>query len=243
MAAAGVAPRYETVDGVRIRYVRRGSGPSVVLLHGLASSLFTWKDVVPGLALDHDVVALDLPGFGGSDPAPAVSVDRLRASVVGLMDRLDIPSASLVGNSLGGTAAALVSALHPERVERLVLIDAGGFRLAPESRPWLLRASAGAFGGLLARLPRPRPLVALGLRQVFHDDALVTRERLDEYEAPLLRPGAVAALRAMLRAQAPSAAEFEAMLRKVRAPTLVVWGAEDLWIPVADADRFATAIA
>lgn len=242
MAAAGVEPRYETVSGLRIRYVRRGTGPAVVLLHGIASSLFTWKDVLPGLAVDHDVVAMDLPSFGASDVTEAMSVELLRATVIGLMDRLAIPRASLVGNSLGGATAALVAAQNPERVERLVLIDAAGFRLSPELRPALLRASSGPLGALFTRLPRPRPLLTLALRQVFSDDALVTRERLDEYEAPLLRPGAVAALRAMLNAPAPSSADFDAMLRELRAPALVIWGAADRWIPVADADRFVAAI-
>lgn len=242
MDAAGVQARVASVAGLRIRYVRHGQGPPVVLLHGIASSIFTWRDVLPALARDHDVLAIDLPGFGGSDTPAEPSVDILRAAVVGLMERLSIQRASIVGNSLGGATAAVVAARHPERVERLVLIDAAGFRLTPESRPWLLRASAGTLGGLVARLPRPRLVLALGLRQVFHDDSLVTRERLDEYEAPFLRPGAVAGLRALLNAPAPPATEFEAMLRGLRVPTLVIWGAEDRWIPVADADRFVAAI-
>jgi pimeloyl-ACP methyl ester carboxylesterase len=242
LSAAGVAARVESVDGLRIRYVRRGSGPAVVLLHGIASSLFTWKDVLPDLATDHDVVAMDLPGFGGSDIPARPSVDALRAAVVGLMDRLSLERASLVGNSLGGATAAFVAARHPDRVERLVLIDAAGFNLSPEARPWLLRASGGPVGAAISWLPRPRPLFALGLRQVFHDDTLVTRERLDEYEAPLLRPGAVQGMRALLNAEAPSEDEFQAMLRALRAPTLVIWGEEDRWIPVADAHRFAAAI-
>src|SRR5262245_14812760 len=242
MAAAGVEPRFESVDGVRLRYVRRGAGPTVMLLHGIASSLFTWKDVLPAVALDHEVVALDLPGFGGSDVPEAISVDRLRAAVIGLMDRIGIGRASLVGNSLGGATAALVAAHDPDRVERLVLIDAAGFRMSPQSRPWLLRAGAGTLGALIASMPRPRPIIAIGLHQVFYDHELVTRERLDEYEAPFLRQGAVAGLRAMLNAPAPSPSEFEAMLRTLRTPTLVIWGAEDRWIPAADADRFAAAI-
>ena len=242
MADAGVEPRVESVDGLRIRYVRRGSGPAVVLLHGIASSIYTWKDVLPALAHDHDVVAMDLPGFGGSAVPARPSVDVLQTAVVGLMDRLSISRASLVGNSLGGATAALVASRHPERVERLVLIDAAGFRLSPESRPWLLRVSGGPLGAVVSRLPRPRPLVAIGLRQVFQDDSLVTRERLDEYEAPFLRPGAVSGMRALLNAQGPTADAFEATLRALRVPTLVVWGEDDRWIPVADAARFAAAI-
>jgi pimeloyl-ACP methyl ester carboxylesterase len=242
MAAAGVEPRYETLDGRRIRYVRRGSGPAVILLHGIASSLYTWKDVLPGLAADHDVVALDFPGFGGSDVPPALSVELLHDTVVGLMDRLALPQATLVGNSLGGAVASFVTARHPERVSRLVLIDSAGFRMAAESRPALLRYVSAPLGAVLVRLPRPRPILSLGLRQVFFDDRLVTTERVDEYEAPLLRPGALEAMRSMLQARAPSAAEYEAMLRGARHPTLVLWGAEDRWIPRSDADLYASAI-
>lgn len=242
LAAARLEPRYERVEGLRLRYVRRGRGPTVVLLHGIASSLYTWKDVLPGLATTHDVIALDFPGFGGSDLAPGLSAEGLRNAVVGLLDRLAIPRTRLVGNSLGGAVACLVAARQPWRVSGLVLIDAAGFRMDAESRPALLRALGGMLGSAVELLPRPRPLVALGLRQVFHDQTRITREKIDEYEAPLLRPGALATLRALLNTPAPSAAEFEVMLGGVRAPTLVIWGAEDRWIPVADAERFAAAI-
>ena len=242
MVAAGLEPRYETVDGRRIRYIRRGSGPAVLLLHGIASSLYTWKDVLPDLAADHDVVAMDFPGFGGSDVPPVLSFEVLHDAVVGLMDRLALPQATLVGNSLGGAVATYVAAPDPKRVSRLVLIDSAGFRMAAESRPALLRYAAGPLGSLLLYLPRPRPLLSIGLRQVFFDDRLVTPERVDEYEAPLLRPGALAAMRSMLRAPAPSAADYEAMLRGVLQPTLVLWGAEDRWIPPSDADLYASAI-
>jgi pimeloyl-ACP methyl ester carboxylesterase len=238
--AAGVEARHATVDGLRLRFIRRGEGPTVVLLHGIASSLYTWSEVWPGLTARFDTIALDLPGFGGSDLPLAPSAERLQASVVAFLDRLAIPRASLVGNSLGGAVAGLVAARHPERVSALVLIDAAGFRMDAASRPALLRAAAGGLGSALELLPRP--LVALALRQVFHDDARATSQRIDEYEAPLLRPGAVAALRRLLAAPTPSAAEFGAALGRVRARTLVIWGAEDGWIPVADADRFVAAI-
>jgi pimeloyl-ACP methyl ester carboxylesterase len=242
MTAAGVEPLFASVAGLRLRYVRSGRGPSVVLLHGIASSIYTWKDVLPGLAADHDVIAVDLPGFGGSEIPPALSAERLRGAIVGLMDSLRVERAALVGNSLGGATATLVASRDPQRVRALVLVDAAGFRMAPESRPALLRYSAGSLGALLEKMPRPRPLVVVGLRQVFFDDALVTRERVDEYEAPLLRPGAVAAVRSMLQSPAPSRADYETLLLGVRAPTLVLWGAEDRWIPVADADLYARAI-
>ena len=110
LAAAGLEARHETVDGHRLRYVRAGSGPAVVLVHGFASSLYTWKDVIPALAAGHDVVALDLPGFGQSDQPADLSFEDFPRAVLGLMDRLGIGKAALVGNSMGGATAAIVAA-------------------------------------------------------------------------------------------------------------------------------------
>jgi pimeloyl-ACP methyl ester carboxylesterase len=81
-----------------------------------------------------------------------------------------------------------------------------------------------------------RPLVRFGLVQVFHDDSKVTPERVEEYLAPMARPGARAAVRAVLRGS--EAFGLPGVLREVRAPTLVIWGADDAWIPLRDADRF-----
>ncbi|HEY6552768.1 MAG TPA: alpha/beta fold hydrolase, partial [Vicinamibacteria bacterium] len=73
LTVAGLEPQFATIAGRRIRFVRKGAGPAVVLLHGFASSIYTWKDVLPLLAPDHDVVAVDLPGFGQSDCPPDLS--------------------------------------------------------------------------------------------------------------------------------------------------------------------------
>jgi pimeloyl-ACP methyl ester carboxylesterase len=237
MAAAGVAARFETLEGVPLRYVRAGEGPAVVLLHGFASSIFTWREVIPALARDHDVVAVDFPGFGGSEVRVGMPPSAYPGLVVGLMDRLRVPRAALVGNSLGGGVAIAVAATHPERVDHLVLIDSVGYNLAPRDRPWLLRVMGSRpAAGLAEALPLRRPLVTLALRQVLFDDRLVTEERIDEYVAPLLRPGAVRAAAALL-ASGDDLGLPGAVVR-VRAPTLVIWGHEDSWVPVAHADRF-----
>lgn len=242
MAAAGLTPRFETVDGVRVRYVRAGSGPAVVLLHGFTSSIVTWRDVLPGMARRHDVLALDLPGFGGSDQPPDLSARLYPRLVLALMDRTGIVRASLVGNSMGGAVAIGVAAEAPERVDRLVLIDSAGFNLSPGDRPFMVRL-AGSWGGALAeRLPIRRALVRAALRQVFFDDAQVTPERVEEYVAPLLRPGTMASVRSLLASQGAEAAAFQRTIAGVRAPTLVLWGRQDAWIPLEHAGRFAAAI-
>ena len=242
LSDAGLEPRFAILSGLRVRYVRAGSGPPVVLIHGLASSIFTWRDVLPALALRHEVVALDLPGFGGSDQPPDLEAELYPGLVVSLMDRLELDRASLVGNSLGGAVAVQVAVTAPDRVDRLALIDAAGFNLKPADRPWLLRAAASWPAGLLLEHPAiGRRLVLLALRQVFHDDTRATDERVNEYLAPLLRPGAIDSLRSLL-ASRMDADGFAAVVPKVQAPTLVLWGREDAWIPVEHAERFVTAI-
>jgi pimeloyl-ACP methyl ester carboxylesterase len=238
---AGVEPRYEDLSGLRVRYVRRGRGPSLILLHGLGASIFTWADVIPVLARDHDVVAVDLPGFGGSDIPADLSSSVYPGTVLGLMDRLGISRATLVGNSLGGAVAIVLAARHPERVRRLVLIDSAGYNFEPSRRPLILRLIGTApVSAALDALPIRRRVVRTALRQVFHDPARVTPERVEEYLAPLARPGTTEALRSLLAPQ--SSFGLPGLVREVRVPTLIVWGRNDRWIPVADADRFAAAI-
>jgi pimeloyl-ACP methyl ester carboxylesterase len=229
--------------GRRIRFVRKGAGPAVVLLHGFASSIYTWKEVLPILARDHDVVALDLPGFGQSDCPPDLSFDEYPAVVLRLLDRLGLARVTLVGNSMGGGVAAVVAAQSPDRVERLVLIDAAGFNLQENKRPWPIRiVGSPPVATVLDRMPLRRLLVEASLRQVFFDDSLVTAERIDEYLVPILRPATPQAIRSLLASRSLRPDAVQRLLPRVTVPVLVLWGREDEWIPVADADRFALAL-
>jgi pimeloyl-ACP methyl ester carboxylesterase len=242
LASAGLDARRETVDGHRLRYVRAGAGPAVVLVHGFGSSIYTWKDVISALAGRHDVVALDLPGFGQSDRPADLSFEDLPRAVLGLMDALGIARAALVGNSMGGATAAVVAAERPERVSALALIDSAGFNLGPSRGPGLVRFLMSPAGSLLDRLPGKRLVVEASLRQVFHDPSHVTPERLSEYLAAARRPGTLAAIRSLGASLGGRQAVVERALPGIRARTLVLWGADDRWIPLADADRFLAAI-
>jgi pimeloyl-ACP methyl ester carboxylesterase len=240
MARDGVEARVLDAAGWRIRYVRKGSGPPLVLLHGFASSIYTWSDVLPELARDHDVIALDFPAHGGSEVRPRLDAADLLRVAAGVVDGLGLSRFDLVGHSLGGAVAAVTAAQRPEQVRRLVLIDAAGFNLAPADRPPLLKALGFVSPRLLDALPLRRPAVALGLRQVFHDDSRLTTERVDEYVAPLLRPGASAAVRSLLGGR--DQLGVPELVGRIRSPTLVIWGRHDRWVDVSQADRFVAAI-
>lgn len=240
MARAGVAPRYADAAGWRVRYVRAGQGPPLVLLHGFASSMYTWSEVLPALAREHDVVALDFPGHGGSEVRPELSADDWVRVAGALADGLGLGRFDLVGHSLGGAVACVTTAQRPAQVRRLALIDAAGFNLAPGERPALLRVLGAVPARVFEWLPLRRPAIRLGLRQVFHDDARLTPERVDEYVAPLIRPGASAAVRSLLGSR--DRLGVPALVGEIRAPTLVLWGRHDRWIDVSQADRFVSAI-
>jgi pimeloyl-ACP methyl ester carboxylesterase len=242
LVAAGLTARYETIDGKRLRYVRTGSGPSVVLVHGLLSSLYTWKDVVPALAATHDVVALDLPGFGLSDQPADLGLADFPRAVLGLMDRLGIEKSALVGNSMGGATVALLAAEQPERVTALVLVDAAGFNLGPTERPAMITFAMSPAGALVAALPGKRLVVESSLRQVFHDDSRVTPERVSEYLAALSRPGTFPSIRSLGASFGDRTRLVSEALPRIQAPTLVLWGDDDRWIPLAHADLFVAAI-
>jgi pimeloyl-ACP methyl ester carboxylesterase len=239
MTAAGLREHFVAVDGVRVRYVRQGEGrgPAVVLLHGFVSSIYSWKEVLPALSSEHDVLAVDLPPFGASDIPATFDPSLYERIVPAILDHAGVARAAVVGNSLGGAVAIVTAVRHPSRVDRLVLVDSAGFNFAPERRPWLLRVMGSPLlGPVIGTLPVRRELVTLGLRQVLHDDRYATEERVDEYLAPLLRPGAMAAAHGLLGGR--QSMGFPEVVREVKVPTLVIWGAEDRWIPASDAKLF-----
>ncbi len=119
------------LHGDQLKYVDQGSGPVVVLIHGLLGAHSNWEPQIETLSRHYRVIAPDLFGHGASDkPAGDYSLSAHAATVRDLLEALDIPSATLVGHSLGGGIAMQTLYLFPERVERLCLVASGG--LGPE---------------------------------------------------------------------------------------------------------------
>jgi len=204
--------RTALVGGLRWRWREAGSGPPLVLVHGLAGSWRWWRPVLPTLATERSVLLVDLPGFGG---LPRVRPFDLDASVDWLArwsQAAEIGPADFVGHSLGGLLCARLAAHHPDTVRRVVLI-------APAGLPG--RTAAGATGSLLRVLWASQPRFL----------ALLVRDTL--------RSGPVTigtAARALL------AADVRADLALVRARTLVLVGRRDHLVPLAHAEELARAL-
>src|SRR5215210_2714603 len=125
----GVAEKFVTVYGARIHYMEAGSGPVVILLHGLGADWTSWAATIGPLAQSYRVIAPDQVGFGASDkPLIGYRVGTLVDFLDRFYQELGIQKASLVGNSLGGWTAAAFAIAHPEKVDRLVLVDAAGVK-------------------------------------------------------------------------------------------------------------------
>lgn len=218
--------------GLQVRESGPRDAPVVIMLHGFGASLQTWQAWAQALSDRFRVVRFDLPGFGltGPDPTHDYSDARSIAVLAGLMDRLGIARASLVGNSLGGRIAGRFAAAHPERVDRLVLAAPDGF----ESRGFEYgRAPTVGPAVRLMRFSLPRPLVRMSLAPAYGDPARLTDAVLDRYRDLMLAPGVRAAMIERLRQSILQ--DPRAELARISAPTLLVWGAKDAMIPISNA--------
>jgi pimeloyl-ACP methyl ester carboxylesterase len=248
LAARWAPPPSQFVAVAGVRAHLRDEGPRddpqpILLLHGTSASLHTWEGWAAALRARHRVVRVDLPGFGLTGPAAGGDY-RLSAYVrfvVALMDQVGIRQAVIAGNSFGGNVAWKVAVDHPERVARLVLVDAAGYRFASRSVPIGFRlARIPALRSLMANL-LPRRAVEASLRDVYGHPERITPELVDRYYELTLRAGNRAALVERFR-QSPSG-EFEEQIGRVRQPTLILWGGQDRLVPPENAARFHRDIA
>jgi pyruvate dehydrogenase E2 component (dihydrolipoamide acetyltransferase) len=226
----GPAVAAVAVDGRPISYATLGDGDDVVVLvHGYGGDKNSWLFVQEPLAREHTVHAIDLPGHGASSKNVGDgSLDTLAGVVAGFLDALDVPSAHLVGHSLGGAVIAAVAAARPDRVRSLTLVAPAGF--GPEVNADYLRGFASATS---RRELKPH------VGKLFADEGQVTRQLVDDLLKYKRIDGVSAALNALLTtlvADDRQAIDAIALLDKVDVPIVVVWGRADQVLPAAAAD-------
>lgn len=211
-----------------------------MFVHGLLASSATWKEVLARASTGRPAIAVDLPGFGCSDrPWPFdYTVAGEAAALIAYLDARRIERAVLVGNSLGGSIAMILAAEQPERVAAIVLV-APATSDAPI--PWTLRALRTPLVGEVALALASRPFVAFGLRhRLFARASRVTEGAIDDAWFPLTIPGTRRAALVLIRSDPR---RYVGLEKRIRVPTLVIWGQEDRLLPIREAERVASRIA
>jgi pimeloyl-ACP methyl ester carboxylesterase len=234
--------RQVEIAGRRVNYVDMGEGEGrpVVFVHGLAGQWQNWLENIPAASRDRRVIALDLPGHGRSEmPTERITIPRYGKCVEALCEALDLGEVALVGNSMGGFIASEVAIQFPQRVDRLVLVSAAGITTAN-----VFRAPTRTLGRVAAVLSATTAARhrAVAARPVTRHMALTlvarhpSRLKADlAYEGMFKgvgKPGFHDALRASLEY------DFRERLGEIRCPTLIVWGEDDMVLPVKDAREF-----
>ena len=229
--------RYMTVRGVKLRYRPAGKGEPILLLHGLGASLEQWEWSQPGLSSRHEVVALDLPGFGRSQSPPRdqFDLDHMVNLLGEFIDAMGWQSATVIGNSMGGLLAISMALNLEGRVSRLVLTGSAGLG---RDLGWPLRVAwLPCLGEAILPFMKLRPLVHYSLRRLFSDPSRLPNRMVDvsadNYKRRSIRSNFLRAIRigVSLSGQRDSI-NFRDQLDKIRVPTLLIWGREDGVMPL-----------
>jgi len=233
-SASGAATRTPSASGTG------GAGPPLLFIHGLSGLWQNWLLTIPAFMGTHRCIAADLPGFGASQmPAGEISIRGYARIVDRLCDRLGVDGPVVIGNSMGGFVAAELALSFPTRIDKLVLVSAAGLSIEHLRRQPLLTAArlltaVSARTGARASLPvvrRPR------LRRMVLQGVVRYPERLSPALAWELvqgadKPGFMPALEALM------GYSFRDRLSGIEVPTLIVWGRNDMLVPVGDAARY-----
>lgn len=230
------------VDGARVRYLDRGEGPTLVLLHGMACCWQWWLECLPELTERFRVLAVDLPGFGDSAPlASGSSIPHQAGAVTALIDSLGIERVAVAGHSMGGLVATRIALARPELVARLVLVDAGGVPMTERRLSAVLRVLRFAHRSftrpaVLDLLVSSRAARRLLLRGAMADPDCLSDDLAALVVPRLDAPGfadAIAASARAVRASDPAA---------ITVPTRLIWGEKDVFAPVHTAEAMLRAL-
>ena len=223
----------ETVlHGHRIGYRVAGSGPAVVLIHGMLNNSRHWRAVAERLADRNTVVAPDLHGHGGSaGPTGDYSLGAHAAGIRDLLSGLGVEQATIVGHSLGGGVAMQFFYQFPERCQRLVLVSSGGLG---REVSWPLRvAAAPGVEALLAGAASRPVLEAIDRLGRGNAYATAAHRALSSLNTPAARRGFVWTLRSVIGLGGQRVSANDRLYLLADMPTLIVWGARDNTIPIA----------
>ncbi|MEM1318835.1 MAG: alpha/beta hydrolase [Bacteroidota bacterium] len=224
------------IQDMKVHYRDVGEGMPLVLIHGTAASLHTWEGWIDRLSPHFRVIAMDLPAFGLTGPHPNrdYSMGAYTSFVDAFLQALNIDSCHIAGNSLGGQICWNYAIRYPDRLRKMVLLDASGFEMDKPMPLGFRLAQNPVTRPLLTRVT-PKSLHRSSLLEVYGDDRKVTEALVDRYFELMLRPGNRTAF--VDRANQLYTGELD-KLSTITLPTLILWGEEDRWIDLWAGQRF-----
>lgn len=238
---ANADSRFVDIDGMPVHYRVEGNPADTIpllLLHGTGSSLHTWDGWVQEMKSERRIIRMDLPAFGLTGPASTheYTPELYQRVVIALLDEIGISRVDIAGNSLGGHIAWYTALKNPSRVRKLVLIDAVGYPLEKSDRPIAFKLATLPVLNKLLTFITPRSVVEQSVKDVYADDSRVTDELVQRYFELSLRPGNRQAF--IDRSRPFEVDSAFAQIPTITHPTLILWGAEDYFVPIAMARAF-----
>lgn len=228
-------------NGRGLRLARLGAGPAIVLLHGYPDNLQLWHDVAPRLAVRREVVAFDWPGLGASDEWPGgATPQHLAQRIVAVLDELRLERVTLVGFDMGGQAALACAALHPDRVERLVVSNSLVFGDAPTS--WEIRWLRKFRFNRLALRWLPGIIFRRAEQTFLPRGAQLDAALRADFWTTFRRPEVRRFLSKMCAGYQGTLDRLPELYPRIAAPTRVVWSERDAHFPPVIAERLAASV-
>ena len=213
-----------------IAYIRKGQGPPILLLHGIPSSSYLWRDIIDPLSSSFDVLAPDLLGYGDSDKRldADLSIAAQARYMVAFMETIGVHQAAVVGHDIGGGVAQLMAVDELERVARLILIDSAVDNNWPV--PVIARLKEPAWDQIMVNIDMRKGLRE-GLDKGMVTPGRVTDEVVDEWTRPFQDLGGRRAyLRAARALNNRDLVGRSKHIEEIETPTLILWGANDAYL-------------
>ncbi len=233
--------KFISIDGMDVHYRDEGIGDAIVLLHGTGASLHTWDIWTEKLKKNYRVIRLDLPAYGLTGPHPKnkYSIPEYSSFLDSFANSLGLENFILAGNSLGGAIAWYYASEFPSKVKLLSLLNPGGVSKKTDDSPLVFRLARAPIIKDVLRYVTPRFFIKNTLREVYYDKSKLTDKKIDTYRDMILRENN---RESFISRSGTKTKDYTDRLKLISAPTQVLWGNEDAWIPVANAKLFQESI-
>ena len=228
--------KFIDIDGLRVHYRDEGKGPVLLCLHGVQSSLHTWDGWVEAMKNNYRIIRIDLPGWGFTGPSNfGYSRDETVKFLKKFVDAMGLKKINIAGNSYGGFLAWNFVVDNQDMVDKLIIIDGGGY---PSKPPLAVTLMTAPVIRNLYPIITPRFIVANFARDVYGTKSRVTDETIDRYYNLMMYNGNrkesvkfFQEIRGLIETE-------PAGMNTIKIPTLIMWGRQDSWIPLSVMERF-----